>query len=224
MYSSFDGVYCFRRMTADGQHGCSCKFFFFIQHFILFLFSVASIYGDTGVVHFIDEPSDVDWLVTNGKADPYVPIVPLHHFERNGMLKLKNSKKVSGMLLYNNVSLSAFSPEDSCPNRNSGLRDEACAAGDAWNRNGSALFYEDFGFPMAYVKDLNAIKDIRDVSIHSGNFYVTFLFFPRSVLINSTRILITRLMNGCARFKFSRTCWELSIRQLASVVIQFWII
>lgn len=69
------------------------------------------------------------------------------------------------MLLWKNGSLSGFSPEDSCPNRYSGLKEEACAAGDSWNPQGSSLFFEDWGFPMAYIKDLNTINDIRDVRI-----------------------------------------------------------
>lgn len=79
------------------------------------------------------------------------------------MIKLKNSGKVSGMLLYKNGTLDSFSTEDTCPNRRTGLVDEACDATEAWNPVGTGLFFEDWGFPISYVQESATVTKLHEV-------------------------------------------------------------
>jgi len=86
---------------------------------------------------------------------------------RGNAQKLKDSGKVSGMILWNNGT-DRFSTEDQCPNRYSGLKSEVCGYEDSWNSVGTALLLEDWGFPIAYVQDLESIKQLKEVSKHTS--------------------------------------------------------
>ena len=48
---------------------------------IVFLF-LADFSGNKGVVHFIHNTSDLDWLVQHGVAGPYMAVLPPNMFVR----------------------------------------------------------------------------------------------------------------------------------------------
>lgn len=82
------------------------------------------------------------------------------------MSQLNGSPKISGILLAVNGtadSVQSFTPDDTCPNRYSGLNN-SCDAIHPWNPDGSNFLLVDWKVPMFIVKDIEVIKRIYDVS------------------------------------------------------------
>lgn len=77
------------------------------------------------------------------------------------MLQLKDSNKVSGVLLVHNSSNlpDSFSHEDKCPNHYSGLQGQC---DNPWNPYGSGLMFIDWGFPIFFVKGSDTTEKIVD--------------------------------------------------------------
>lgn len=148
MYETFDSAAaCFRILNGTHQFGCS---------------SLLS--GNKGVVHFVHNTSDLDWLIQHAVAGPYMAVVHPDMFVRNVLLSLKNSKKVSGILLAVNGTKDrppSFSPDDTCPNRYSGL-EGSCEQSDPWNPEGTALLLEDWGMPIFVVRDTEVVNKIYE--------------------------------------------------------------
>lgn len=113
----------------------------------------ASRSGSVGVIHVIEEPSDLKWLEENGVAGPYTVVLPFSLFTRSTLLRLRATNNINGVLLAKNESQSLpmeYSPEDTCPNRYSGVK--GCDEAEPWNSLGSSLLMEDWPFPMFYLQ------------------------------------------------------------------------
>lgn len=143
MYESIEGAAaCFRRLNGTHQFGCS---------------SHRS--GNVGVIHFIENQTDLEWLLHNATADPYMAVVQPHMFTKSVMIDLKDSGKVNGIVLVNNHSAERphhFTHEDTCPNRYSGLSlvgEQTCNKEEPWNPHGTSLMQVDWGFPIFQVGD-----------------------------------------------------------------------
>lgn len=146
IYTSIDGAAaCFRRHNGTHQFGCS-----------------SSRSGSVGVIHLVEQESDVRWIETNATAGPYTVVVPFSMFKRDILIRLKNTNNINGVLLARNTSEEYpdfYSPEDTCPNRYSSYK--SCNDKDPWNPYGSSLLLEDWPFPMFYLEDEELLETIK---------------------------------------------------------------
>nr|XP_012144351.1 PREDICTED: nicastrin isoform X1 [Megachile rotundata] len=146
IYMTFDGVAaCFRRHNGTHQFGCS-----------------SSRSGSVGVIHLIEEESDVRWIEHNATAGPYTVVIPFSMFTKDILFRLKNTNNINGVLLAKNTSQASpnyYSPEDTCPNRYSGYK--RCNDALPWNPDGSALLMQDWQFPMFYTENQTLIEAIK---------------------------------------------------------------
>ncbi|KAJ9582233.1 hypothetical protein L9F63_003362 [Diploptera punctata] len=150
MYEPIEGASaCFRRLNGTHQFGCS---------------SHRS--GNVGVLQFVDDDMDLNWLVENATVSPYMAVLPPKMFTKDVLLKLKTSGKVNGVVLINNGTETRpehFSHEDKCPNRYSGLslvHEQTCNISDPWNVHGTGISLIDWGFPIFHVKDEDNISKL----------------------------------------------------------------
>ncbi|XP_046662267.1 nicastrin isoform X2 [Homalodisca vitripennis] len=148
MYETFkNAAMCFRTLNGTNQVGCS-----------------TSQSGSTGVVHFVNNESDVHWLLEESKAGPYMAVVPPTMFLRDVMLSLKDSPNVGGVLLAINGTgdrPAHMSPDDTCPNRFSSLGG-SCDDSNPWNPVGSGFLQVDWTVPLFVVKDSLVIQQIYE--------------------------------------------------------------
>lgn len=66
-------------VMVTGKRVVCVKIKMIILKLILFL---ASLTGNTGVIHFIESWTDIDWIVRLADAGPYIPVVSLKDFNR----------------------------------------------------------------------------------------------------------------------------------------------
>uniref|UniRef100_A0A1B6M4G2 Nicastrin n=1 Tax=Graphocephala atropunctata TaxID=36148 RepID=A0A1B6M4G2_9HEMI len=148
MYETFkNAAMCFRILNGTNQVGCS-----------------TSQSGSTGVVHLVNDETDVRWLLEESKAGPYMAVVPSRMFVRNVMLRLKDSPNVGGVLLAingTNDRPADMSPDDTCPNRYSSLGG-SCDDNSPWNPLGSGFLLVDWNVPLFVVKDPPVIQQIHE--------------------------------------------------------------
>lgn len=117
----------------------------------MFCLLSASRSGSVGVVHLIETDNDLIWIENNATAGPYTVVMPFTMFNRDTLIRLRDTNNINGVLLAKNISQDRpfdYSPEDTCPNRYSGYK--KCDDTKPWNPFGSALFIEDWPFPMFY--------------------------------------------------------------------------
>lgn len=62
-----------------------------------------------------------------------------------------------------NLIKTGFSPEDTCPNRYSGV--SSCNTSQPWNSYGTDILLKDWNFPIFVVHEKSTIKEIIDVRI-----------------------------------------------------------
>ncbi|XP_015432196.1 PREDICTED: nicastrin [Dufourea novaeangliae] len=146
IYVSFEGVAaCFRRHNGTHQFGCS-----------------SSRSGSIGVIHLIEDESDVRWVEHNATAGPYTVVLPFSMFTNDTLVRLWNTNNINGVLLAKNISQplpNSYSPEDTCPNRYSGYK--KCDVTSPWNPFGSSLLMKDWPFPMFYIENQTLIEQIK---------------------------------------------------------------
>ncbi|KAJ8734054.1 hypothetical protein PYW07_014605 [Mythimna separata] len=141
IYSSIEGgAACFRRLNGTHQTGCS-----------------SGINGAVGVVHMIKEIIDVQWLMQNATAGPYMVVVSTHLFPDVIEHILEKPAIIAGILLHDNAtgSSASFSQETRCPNEYSSSYGSTCsdsaAGGITWNEKGTGLLRRDIPFPIFYL-------------------------------------------------------------------------
>ncbi|XP_054278426.1 nicastrin-like isoform X1 [Macrosteles quadrilineatus] len=148
MYETFkNSAMCFRLLNGTNQFGCG-----------------TSQSGSKGVVHFVNNQSDVQWLLQQSSAGPYMAVVPPQLFTRSVMLQLRDSPRVSGILLAVNETQDRpknMSPDDTCPNRYSSI-EGSCSDSEPWNPLGSGFLQLDWRVPLFFIKDSAAIKQIHE--------------------------------------------------------------
>uniref|UniRef100_A0AAR5Q431 Nicastrin n=1 Tax=Dendroctonus ponderosae TaxID=77166 RepID=A0AAR5Q431_DENPD len=149
MYMKISGsVACYRRMNATHQIGCS-----------------SARGGSVGVVHYCDSATDLDFILKNGSAGPYIPVLPISLLSAETVSKLSSSKvKISGLLLHaNSENLLQMSHENQCPNDifNVQQAPKTCPDSGGWNPWGTGLLYADVPFPMFYMHNDSEVSAIR---------------------------------------------------------------
>ncbi|CAG7722359.1 unnamed protein product [Allacma fusca] len=145
---------CFRRMNKTHQIGCSSK-----------------LTGNVGVLHLVDSDDALNWVSRDGPHSPYIVLVYADRFvNRTTMIQLRDSGRVSGVLLLNSktLKLDAFSEENTCPNRGYGLYTDPkdpryC---EPWNSKGNGLLYEEWDFPIFYVTDPTQVESLTGCFSH----------------------------------------------------------
>lgn len=130
--------------------------------------------GNLGVVWMIQEPKDMEHVLTNGPTPPYIAVIERRDFTRRNILALKEHKhRVAGVIFLDRdhddsrLRSAAFSPEDVCPNRNSGLyvndsHYEDCKQ-NTWQQESpvSGLLYDDIPFPIFLINDKKSVGEIE---------------------------------------------------------------
>lgn len=126
--------------------------------------------GSTGVIHYCETQEELDFILKNGTAPPYVPVLPTDLFNNENLSKLKRSKKISGLLLYvSEKPVNAWSHDDECPNRESSLKG-TCKASRVWNPSGTGILYQDIPFPIFFVENYGKVEFAKDCFQKHNNF------------------------------------------------------
>merc|ERR1712066_626393 len=115
----------------------------------------------------IASDADQKWLIEKGPHAPYIAMITPKMFQRNILLQLKNSGKITGIILlgvnetvleYDLKAPEEFSGDAKCPNSHSSLykdstTEDSCGAGknNPWNPVGSSILLEDWSFPIFFV-------------------------------------------------------------------------
>ncbi|XP_044763682.1 nicastrin [Coccinella septempunctata] len=147
---------CFRRLNATHQTGCS---------------SVRG--GSKGVVHYCTKEEDLQFILKNGTAGPYVPVIPVGLLTKKLVTVLEESTKISGLVLYlNNDTLNSFTHDLQCPNENFGVPNTCTKEenGGMWNQFGTGLLFEDITFPIFYMDDFNELHAVKECFEKFNNF------------------------------------------------------
>ncbi|KAF7987839.1 hypothetical protein HCN44_003702 [Aphidius gifuensis] len=154
IYKTIDGVTpCFRRHNGTHQFGCS-----------------SSREGSVGIIHMIENETDVLWLEKNATAGLYTAVLLFSLFKNDIMSRLRKTNKINGVLVVktNDTDPSklpnGYSPESTCPNRYSG-NPTSCNADKPWNPYGNNFLLEDWPFPIFFMKNDELFKTIKDCFI-----------------------------------------------------------
>ncbi|XP_065171601.1 nicastrin-like isoform X1 [Atheta coriaria] len=156
MYDEVDGISaCFRRLNGTHQIGCSSKRD-----------------GSTGVIHFVDSPSDLNFVLDVKNGLDYIPVIPIELFTRELNSKLQLLDHISGLLVYNieneqKLPVNHYSPDLKCPNEGSNIQG---TCDTKWNFFGNSLLAEDFKFPVFYLDKEKEVKKVRDCFGKFNNF------------------------------------------------------
>ncbi|CAH0405938.1 unnamed protein product [Chilo suppressalis] len=152
IYSSIEGgAACFRRLNGSHQAGCS-----------------SANNGAVGVVHFVRELSDANWLVKNATAGSYMAIVNTALFREVIDTFLKQPENIAGVLLYHNSSLGipAFSQDSRCPNEYFSGPGSTCSSlepsSSVWNEGGTNLMRRDIPFPIFFIPE-SRLEEINKI-------------------------------------------------------------
>ena len=149
--------YCGRRLNATHQMGCQSE-----------------LGGNFGVVWLVDVDYDIDHILKAGPTPPYIAILGRQYFTRKNLLSFKeHPDRVNGVVFLdgdheNSKSRTiAFSPEDTCPNRYSGLyanhsKYNNCKQ-NSWIKESdiSGLLYDDIPFPVFLINDKKSVDEIQ---------------------------------------------------------------
>lgn len=121
------------------------------------------------MVHYCTTQNDLDFILKNGSAPPYIPIIPTQLYTLTNVEKMKNSNKISGLLLYVDGSkLQYYTHENQCPNPSSSLKD-TCQEPHIWNPYGTGLLYHDIPFPVFYIEDEFHLKTVKECFVKHNN-------------------------------------------------------
>jgi len=153
-----ESAFCFRRTNGTHQMGCT-----------------SDPNGNVGVVHMIENESDKTWLIEKGPHNPYVAMITPKMFQRSTLLDLKNSGKLTGIILlgvnetfveYDLKPPTSFSGDSKCPNSHSSLYSdgsvESCGANpnNPWNPFGSGILLEDWSFPIFLIDNPKSVQEL----------------------------------------------------------------
>lgn len=130
--------------------------------------------GNFGIVWIVQDQPDLDHILKNGPTPPYMAILGRTFFTRKNLLVFKqNPDRVSGVVFLDGdhddskSRTSPFSPDDTCPNRYSGLyanhTDYSDCKKNTWQKESpiSGLLYDDLPFPIFLINDDKSIDEIQ---------------------------------------------------------------
>lgn len=95
-----------------------------------------------------------------GTASSYIPIMSLEKLTWSNVELLKNSDKISGLVVYrlNETVLDGYSHEDTCPNRNYDV-EGTCEV--EWNHPGTNLLNYDFDYPVFFLTNNTELEEVQ---------------------------------------------------------------
>lgn len=151
IYSNLErNHYCSRRLNGTHQMGCTSE-----------------LGGNTGVLWVVANDSDIKHVLESGPTPPYIVAMKGLYQTTKNILKFKeHHDRVAGVVFINDsIPTESHTPEDSCPNRYSGLYSnnsefQNCKTNTWLESSLSGLMYEDIPFPIFLIKDPNSIADL----------------------------------------------------------------
>jgi nicastrin len=151
---------CFRRFNATHQIGCS-----------------SGRNGNVGVVYYTKDNKTVEELITDGTDAPYVVLMSAELFHITGHYLIKNSDKVSGVVLMpTNDTMNEplnFSPDTQCPDDRYGAYSGDPKYGNCqsvtWNPLGNGLMFEDIPFPVLSLVNLTIAEFLMNECFQKHN-------------------------------------------------------
>lgn len=160
-YTLTSDHYCPRRLNATRSVGCT-----------------SNLGGNNGILWIVEDESDLKHVLQTGQTPPYIVVLKQKHFTKANILKFKdNLNRINGVVFNPSIENEApvpnqpFSPEDSCPNRYSGLYNGTefaeCKMNTWLETSASGLMYEDIPFPIFMIKDKKSLDMIEDCFSHN---------------------------------------------------------
>ncbi|TRZ09202.1 hypothetical protein HGM15179_017905, partial [Zosterops borbonicus] len=111
----------------------------------------ASLSGDTGVIHVVEQEQDLDWALSKGPNPPYMVLLDGSLFNR-----CEFEPKI-----WDKITFSKSSHPSSFYSEAYGPQFAHCN-GSLWNPGGSGVSYEDFPFPIFLLEDANETQVIKE--------------------------------------------------------------
>lgn len=111
-------------------------------------------------MHLIQNENDFKFLLENPPAPPYAAVILPRYFTRENILRLRDSKFVSAIVLVNDTTgLQSFSQESMCPNIFfKHVMQPQCdpkKPESTWNPFGTGLLQENFDIPIIFLSNKN---------------------------------------------------------------------
>lgn len=129
--------------------------------------------GNVGIVHLVYNSTDLDWVLNSSPMDSYIAVLNLQMFSFENLQKLNNSDRINGVLLMQaRKDVTYFSPEDTCPNRYSGLAftgRDMCEP-EPWNPRTiySSISMHKWKIPIFFTDDTQTVQQVED-NFHKFN-------------------------------------------------------
>lgn len=121
--------------------------------------------GSVGVLHLVQSEADFKFLLNEPPAPPYAAIVTPKLFTRENILRLRDSKYISAIVLINDTTeMQSFSQESSCPNQffRHSLQPtcDPSKPETTWNPFGTGLLQENFEIPIIFLSNMNESEKV----------------------------------------------------------------
>ncbi|KAK9765493.1 hypothetical protein K7432_006134 [Basidiobolus ranarum] len=139
IYKDLLGFPCVRLLNASGTIGCQAKS------------------GTTGVLYRIENQNDITHFVDSSPKEKYAVILPAELFTSENLKTLKDTSKVSGIVVSGEVSaskLEGFSTDLKTPNQASSLYANDNNA-YIWNPKGNGMMYDSYNFPIFAINGID---------------------------------------------------------------------
>lgn len=129
--------------------------------------------GNSGVLWIVESQADLDHILKYGPTPPYAVVMTRSHYTRQNLLAFRDHlDRVAGVILIDKHDTDsqqrqvAFSPEDTCPNRYSGLyvndtSFQGCKK-NSWIKESqvSGLLYDDLPYPIFFMKEKKSVEEL----------------------------------------------------------------
>lgn len=146
---------CFRRFNSTHQFGCQSKHD-----------------GSVGTIQLIRDETDIDLVIKDGSNFPYIPCLTTKYFTYENIIKFRDSKRVSGLVLFDVQSKdklpNSFTEDKRCPNEMTSYYKDNEVYGhckrEEWNKFApsiESISELDLDFPMILIRDKENITSIE---------------------------------------------------------------
>lgn len=121
------------------------------------------------MIHFCESVDDLKFILTNGTASPYIPVLPVNYLNHS-IINYLASQNIAGLVLYyKNQSFHHFSHDYQCPNPLSSFPN-TCNNQFVWNPHGTGLLFADIPFPVFYIEKDKEVLKIKECFQHFNNY------------------------------------------------------
>ncbi|KND02246.1 uncharacterized protein SPPG_02727 [Spizellomyces punctatus DAOM BR117] len=166
MYQGVPVSSCLRLLHASGTVGCQTK------------------KGTTGILYQINNNNDLDAFIKDAPSRDYAIVMPYLVFTPSNVAKLRNSKKMAGIILvkdgFGYPDPATWSSDSTCPNCQFGLySNQPPSSWHQWNPDGNSLSFQDFDFPIfgisqdgSNLRSITPLKEAVEANARGG--YVSY--------------------------------------------------